>query len=217
MIRVGAYPTKATQLTITWSGCWEVLAAYEGKGLSGPVTIDWRGWKLQGTIDPSRSDLFAGEPSTVIVGGLAWCTRREWRPFHDDRGLTARIVALSIAEQIGQTIEVSQDRPLGKYFVPRLESGGQILTRLYEKNWHAGLDGIVRAQIRPSTTTKGVTVLNYEPRDGRVTVYADRPDQVPVGAILPKDERLKTNRRITKVVASASGTKERIVCYTEAA
>lgn len=216
MIKVGAYPCKSIQLTITWTGCWEVLAAFEGKSVVGPIVIDWRGWKLNGDVDASRTGLFAGEPATIIVGGLAWCARRTWRPFQSDRGLTAREVALSIASQLGQTIEVSLDRPLGKHFVARNESGGQLLTRLFGKAWYVGTDGITRVGPRPTPTPKGITVLDYDPRDGRATVYADRPDQVPLGAILPKDSRLATNRRTTKVVATANGTKERIVCYTEA-
>ena len=218
MIKIGAYPAKNAQLTITWSGCWELLAQYEGKGLSGAVAIDWRGWQLRGDIDPARTGLFAGEPATIIVGGLVWCTRREWRPFQSDRGLTSREIALAVAEQLGQTIEVSFDRPLGKLFVPRRESGGQLLTRLFGRDWHVGTDGITRAQVRGTPTVgKGVTVLKYDPRDGRATVYADRPDAVPLGAILPKDSRLTTNRRVTKLVVTVTGTQERIVCYTEAA
>jgi hypothetical protein len=216
MIKVGAYPTKSIQLTLSWSGCWEALVTFEGKGLSGPVVIDWRGWKLTGAVDVPRTGLFAGEPATIIIGGLGWCTRREWRPYQSDRGLTAREVALSVAEQVGQTIEVSQDRTLGKYFVPRRESGGQILSRLFGKHWHVGVDGTTRAQVRGTPTIrKSVAVLNYDPRDGRAEVYADRPDQTPLGAILPKDARLTANRRITKVIVTASGNKERIVCYTE--
>ena len=220
MIRVGAYPTKSIQLTITWHGCWEALITFEGKRLSGNVAIDWRGWKLMGTVDPTRNDLFASEPASVVVGGLAWCTRRDWRPWKSDRveGVTAKEVARSIAEQLGQTIEVSLDRQLGKSFVPRHESGGQILTRLFGKNWHVGTDSIARAQVRGTPLVgKSVRVLDYDPRDGRCTVYADRPDQVPLGAILPKDSRIATNRRVTKLVVTATGDKERIVCYTEAA
>ncbi len=218
MIRIGAYPAKTVQLTITWSGCWELLTTFEGKRLSGNVLIDWRGWKLNGAIDPTRADLFASEPACVIVGGLAWCTRRDWRPWKSDRveGVTAKEVAREIAKQLGQTIEISIDRQLGKTFVPRHESGGQILTRLYGKNWHVGTDGITRAQVRGTPLVgKSVSVLEYEPRDGRCTVYADRPDQAPIGSILPKDLRLASTRRITKLVATATGDKERIVCYTE--
>ncbi len=216
MIAVGTNPTKSIRLTLSWSGCWEALATFEGKKVSGAVIIDWRGWKLSGFVDPKRTDLFAGEPAAVIVGGYPWTERREWRPFQSDRGLTASEVALSVADQVGQTIEVSQDRQLGKYFVPRRESGGQILTRLFGKDWHVGIDGIARAQVRGTPTVgKSVAVLQYDPRDGRAELYADRPDQAPIGAILPRDTRLATQRRITKLVVSVTGTKERIVCYTE--
>ena len=220
MIRIGAYPTKSIQLTLTWSGCWEAPIAFEGKRLTGNVVIDWRGWKLTGTIDPARTNLCAGEPACVVVGGLAWCTARDWRPWQSDRaeGVTAREVAREVAKQLGQTIDVSLDRQLGKSFVPRHESGGQILTRLFGKNWHVGIDGIARVQVRPvATIGKSLSVLDYDPRDGRCTLYADRPDQAPLGGILPKDSRLATSRRITKLVATATGDKERIVCYTEAA
>lgn len=218
MIRVNAYPCKTASLTIPWSGCWELVAQWEGKNYAGEVVVDWRGWKLKGHVDPSRQGLFTSEPSAVIVGGLPWCTRRTWRPFQSDRGITAREVALSIASQLGQTIEVAQDRPLGKLFVPRNESGGQLLTRLFGKAWHVGTDGIARAQTRAvATVGKSVAVLEYDPRDGQAKVYADRPDQVPIGAILPKDSRLATSRRVVQINVNATGTKERIVCYTEAA
>jgi hypothetical protein len=218
VIKIGAYPSKSIQLTLSWSGCWEALATFEGKAVAGPIVIDWRGWQLHGDIDTSRTGLFAGEPATIVAGGLAWCTRRGWRPFQSDRGLTSREIALSIASQLGQTIEVSQDRPMGKHFVPRVESGGQILTRLFGKTWHVGTDGTTRVQARGTPAMgKSATVLNYDPRDGQAKVYADRPDQVPIGAILPKDSRLTANRRITKVIVTVTGSKERITCYTEAA
>jgi hypothetical protein len=218
MIKVGAYPSKGIQLTISWSGCWEALASFDGKKVSGSVVIDWRGWKLTGFVDPLRADIFAGEPACVIVGGYPWTERREWRPFQSDRGLTATEVATEIAKQLGQSIEVLQDRQLGKYFVPRYESGGSILTRLFGKEWHIATNGIARTQERGTPSIgKSVSVLNYDPRDGRAEVFADRPDQLPLGAILPKDTRLKVSRRITKLIASATGNKERIVCYTEAA
>lgn len=218
MIRIGAYPTKSIQLALSWSGCWEALVTYEGKGLAGAVVIDWRGWQLRGAIDTSRAGVFAGEPAAIVVGGLAWCTRREWRPFQSDRWLTAREVATSIASQLEQTIEVSLDRQLGRHFVPRRESGGAILSRLFGKNWHVGVDGVARAQARPvATLGKSASVLNYDPRDGRAPVYADRPDHVPLGAILPRDARLTTQRRVTKLIATAAGNKERLVAYTEAA
>lgn len=217
MISIAGRASNTVRLTLTWSGCWEVLTAFEDKGLAGTVVIDWRGWKLTGQVDTTRSGLFAGQPAAIIVGGLAWCSRRTWRPSNDDRGLTAKNVAKSIASQLGQTIEVSLDRNLGRIFMPRNESGGAILTRLYGKDWHIGTDGVARVQKRPTPAIgKSVAVLKYEPRDGMATVYADRPDQAPLGALLPKDSRLTTNRRITKLVASASGSKERIVCYTEA-
>jgi hypothetical protein len=216
VIRVGAYPTKSIQLVLTWSGCWEALAAFEGKAVAGPVVIDWRGWQLRGEVDASRSGLFAGEPAAVIVGGLAWTTRREWRPFQSDRGLTAREVALSVASQLERPIEVSLDRHLGRSFVPRRESGGAILTRLFGKAWHVGTDGTARAKTRGTPALgKSVSVLDFDPRDGRAPVYADRPDAVPIGAILPLDARLTTRRQVTKLVATASGDKERLVCYTE--
>lgn len=216
MIKVGAYPTKTIQLTLSWSGCWEALTQYEGKGLAGNVVIDWRGWKLNGTVDPLHTGLFAGEPATIVVGGFAWTQPREWRPFQDDRGLTASGVAKTIASQLGQTIEVTTDRALGKYFVPRRESGGQILTRLFGKNWHVGTDGTTRAQVRETPAIgKSVRVLDGDFRDGRFPLYADRPDQAPLGAILPRDTRLTTQRRITKLIVTATGDKERITCYTE--
>lgn len=216
MIRVGAYPTKSIQLTLTWSGCWEALVPFEGKALAGSVVIDWRGWQLQGEVDASRAGIFAGEPAAVIVGGLAWCTRREWRPFQSDRGLTAREVALSVASQLERPIEVSLDRQLGRSFVPRRESGGAILTRLFGKLWHVDAGGMARAKTRGTPALgKSVSVLDFDPRDGRAPVYADRPDAVPVGAILPLDVRLTTRRQVTKLIATATGDKERLVCYTE--
>lgn len=218
MISIAERPSNTAQLALTWAGCWEVTTAFEDKGLTGTVVIDWRGWKLTGQIDASRSGLFAGQPAAIIVGGLAWCPRRTWRPFNDDRGVSAQYVAKTIAAQLEQPIEVSLDRNLGRLFMPRNESGGAILTRLYGKDWHVGTDGVTRVQKRPTPAIgKSVSVLKYEPRDGVATVYADRPDQVPLGAILPKDARLKTDRRITKVVVSVNGSKERIMCYTEAA
>jgi hypothetical protein len=221
MIKAGGYPCKSAELTLPWAGCLEVRVSIEGKTISGSVVIDWRGWQLTGSVDPERSGPFAGEPVSVIVGGLAWCAPIAPRSFTSDRGLTAREIAATIASSIGQTIEIDStaDRPLGKYFATRGESGGAILSRLFgRKAWHVDTDGVTHVGARSTPAIgKSVAVLNYDARDGRVEVYADRPDQVPIGAILPKDVRLTTNRRITKLHAHASGNKERLVVYTEAA
>lgn len=217
MIKLGPYPTKAITLSLPWTGCWEALVAYEGKAIAGPVVIDWRGWQLSGEVDPQFAGLFAGEPAVRVVGGFAWCTRRDWRPFQSERpeGLTAREVALSLAEQLGQRLEVQLDRRLGRHFVPRRESGGALLTRLFGKHWHVEPDGSARAEVRPVPPLgAGVTVRNYDPRDGQATVYAERPDRVPVGATLPLDARLRVPRRVTKLVATAKGNQERLTCYT---
>lgn len=216
MIAVNGNPCKSASLRLPWSGCWECALQWEGKGLAGQVVIDWRGWKLTGTIDPLRSGLFAGEPAGVVVGGYAWTLRREWRPLTDDRGLTSRSIAVAVAEQLGQPISIELERPIGKHFVQRTASGGQILTHLFGRDWHVGTDGTARAQVRATPATgKSVRVLDVDHRDGRITVYADRPDQVQIGCILPTDERLRTRRRVVKLFVTTTGDKERLVCYTE--
>lgn len=218
MITIGGLPCQSITLTLPWSGCWEASVQWEGKGLSGAMTIDWRGWKLTGSFDPARTGVFAGNPEGVIVGGYAWTIARDWRPMTDDRGLTSRSIAIAVAEQLGQTIDVSLDRTIGKHFIPRHESGGQILTRLYGKDWYVDTSGVAKVRRREiQAAGNTVRVLEGANQDRRYPIYADRPDQVPVGCVLPLDARLKTKRRVTQVYAHAAGDKERVVCYTEAA
>lgn len=220
MISVGGKPTKSISLTITWSGCWTAFASFDGASVSGTVVIDWRGWLLTGKVDEMRSGVFAGEPSARIVGGLGWLTTLEPKSYHDDRGLTARELATVIAGSVGETIQVdaAADRNIGNYFAVRRESAGEVLTRFFGRAWYVDTGSMAHAGVRPGASVgRSVAVLNYDHANRSAQIYAERPDEVPLGALLPKDSRLTLDRRVTALHVIAKGDKERIVAYTEAA
>jgi len=219
VITVGGYQVKTITLHLPWAGCWSARVEYEAKVLSGVVLIDWRGWQLTGTVDPSRTGAFAGEPVTTIVGGLAWLNPLPSKAYTSDRGLTAREIASTLASSLSQPLAVdgAADRTLGKYFSTRNESGGATLSRLFgRRSWYVDTTQTTRAGPRPTPAIgKSVSVLQYDAREGRAELYAARPDEAPVGALLPKDSRLSASLQITALWATVTSDKERLVAHVE--
>lgn len=220
MIRIGTREAKAIELRRPWRGSWEAYASIEGAALSGEVVIDWRGWRLLGgEVDPSRSGTFAGEGTVTIVGGFRWQTALAPRLYTNDLGVLASTVALDLAATARLPLAVSAgaDRNLGAYWPRRRETAGEALSRALAMPWYVDPDGVTRAGARVTPALgRSVAVLNYDLRDGVAELYADRPDQVPIAAVLPADgRRLLVARRIVELRITAQGNKERIMAYTE--
>jgi hypothetical protein len=220
MIRVGTREAKTIELRLPWRGSWEAFASVEGAAPSGEVVIDWRGWRLLGgEVDPTRSGTFAGEGMVTVTGGLRWQTPLAPRLYTNDLGVLASTVALDLAATARLPLAVSAgaDRNLGAYWPRRRETAGEALSRVLGLPWYVDLDGTTyaRARVTPALG-KSVAVLNYDPRDGVAELYADRPDQVPLAAVLPADgRRLLVARRVVELRITAAGNKERILAYTE--
>ena len=213
-ITANGNPVRNIELRIPWNGCFETRVQHVGKPLIGNVEIDWRGWKFTGTVDPTRSGEFVSSPGAVIVGGLAWRTMLEPKTYVDDRSILRSTVALDLASAVGLPIEASGDASLGRYWARRRASAGQSLSRVLSA-WRFDLDGITRNNARPTPALgPSVFVKKYDPRDTSVEIFADRPDQCLVGAILPTSTRLPSPRRIVELFAASNGTKETISALT---
>lgn len=216
MISVANRQCKSVELHVAWQGCWELRVTYTGKPLSGRLIVDWRGWSIQGgEIDPSRSGQIGGAQVAMLVGGRSWSLSHSPRTLVDDRGIFASTVAKTLADSLGQTIVVANDRNLGRYWMRRRETGGQVLTRLFEQ-WHVGTDGSTRTGTRTNFVAKGVTVLNYDARERRAELHADRPDRCLPGAKIPETER-HIALLVTDLFVTVDGEKERIVASVRAA
>lgn len=214
MITANGNPVRAIELRIPWLGCFEARVEHVGKPIAGNVQINWRGWKFFGTVDDTRAGEFASSPGAVIVGGLAWRTVLEPRTYVDDRGLLRSTIALDLAASVGLPVEVSNDASVGRYWARRKASAGQSLSRVLGP-WRVDLDGVTRNNARPTPALGASTfVLEYDPRDTHVKLFADRPDQCLVGAVLPASSRLPSARRIIELFATATGQKETISAFT---
>jgi len=213
--------TKVTsiELRIPWRGCWEARATLQGAAPSGQVVIDWRGWKLLGgEVDPLRSGMFAGVGTVVVVGGYRWGTLLQPRYYSSDLGIRAITVTRHLADAAGLPLEVpsSSDRDLGRFWMRRHESAGSALTRVLG-SWRVDLDGVTRAGNRPSAQLgAGVDVIDYDPRASEIKLFAERPDRVPLGAVVTSP-RLPGPRRVVELEVWAGGDSERIEAHTEAA
>jgi hypothetical protein len=213
-ITANGYPVRNIDLRIPWNGCFEARLQHVGKPLVGNVEVNWRGWKFTGAVDETRSGEFVSSPGAVIVGGLAWRTILDPKTYVDDRGLLRSTVALDLAASVGLSVAVSNDGSLGRYWARRHSSAGQSLSRVLGP-WRFDLDGITRNGTR-STPAIGssVFVLEYDPRNTLAKIFADRPDQCPIGAILPANTRLPSPRKIIELYATATGEKEAISALT---
>lgn len=213
-ITANSNPVRNIVLRLPWHGCYEARVQHVGKPLTGSVEINWRGWKFSGVVDETRAGEFVSSPGAVIVGGLAWRTMLEPRTYVDDRGLLRSTIALDLAASVGLPVEVSNDSAFGRYWSRRKASAGQSLSRVLGP-WRFDLDNVTRNSTRPVPKLgTSVVVLEYEPRDGCAKLFADRPDQCLVGAILPASTRLPSPRRVAEIFVTATGEKETISAFT---
>lgn len=147
--------------------------------------------EMRGTVAPQFDGAFGEQRRTRIVAGAGgWAAIVEPKPYHNDAGVKAQLVAEDAAREVGET--------LGG-FVPAIERMGfdyarqaAVAARTLEDAagpdvaWWVDFGGVTHVGPRPSSAAgdDAYTLLAYDPRSRIATLSVDDPAAVGIGSII---------------------------------
>lgn len=184
---IGPNFCERVRVYVPQHGAWYADVLMIGApALSGEVTLALGTLDLVGTVVSYGT---RGEQAFAkVVGGAgAWGATLPAKPYHNDAGVKAKLVAEDAARECGETLETltTQER-LGSHFVRRIGPASRTMELSVGRAWHVGYDGVTRVGERAShTPTEGVyTVVDVQPEEGVVTLSLDDLGAVVVGSVL---------------------------------
>src|SRR5262249_49558900 len=144
---------------------------------------------LRGTVAPAFSGVFELALQVRVVGGAyGWQKCVPAKPFHNDAGVKRSSVALDIARQVGETLNLLDgvDCPLPADFVRQAAPASRVLEQLFPSTpWWVGYDGSTVVGARaPAEVTGSFDLIDYDPRQKVATVACDDPGAIVIGSIV---------------------------------
>lgn len=215
---IGPNFCERVRVYVPQHGAWYADVLMIGApALSGEVTLALGTLDLVGTVVSYGT---RGEQAFAkVVGGAgAWGATLPAKPYHNDAGVKAKLVAEDAARECGETLETltTQER-LGSHFVRRIGPASRTLELSVGRAWHVGYDGVTRVGERAShTPAEGVyTVVDVQPEEGVVTLSLDDLGAVVVGSVLSegldvdltvRDMEIRVDAEEAVIVAWCGGT-----------
>lgn len=183
-------PVARARVSAPWTGAWfaTVMPHDVADVPSGAVQLKLGTLTLNGTVDPLRTGIFAGEASVAIRAGAgAWSKGVAPKPNHNDGSLKRSTLAQDVASTVGEKLVVSSsaDGPLvGVDFPREAAPASRILEQLFPGAvWYVGADGMTRVGDRTTRdVSASVQVLELELGTRTATLALSTED---VGDLLP--------------------------------
>lgn len=188
-------------------------------GLSGSVKIKLGALELTGTVIPEQDGSFGlQQKCRVIAGAGGWGTVLAGKPYHNDSGIKARLIAEDAAREVGETLGgfVPASERVGVDYVRGHEQlASSVLEQVSGKGvaWWVDYAGVTQVGPRPATALEASAyeVLAFDPRSRIATLAADDPASVKIGSIL--SERLDAPQTVRDFELTLSGGKFRVTAW----
>jgi hypothetical protein len=210
---------SALRLVVDNVGPWFAELDLEtDPGLSGRVKIKLGDLELTGTVIPQQDGTFGVQQKCRVVGGAGgWGKLLAPKPYHNDSGIKARLIAEDAAREVGET--------LGG-FTPAAERVGVDYVRGHEQlaasvleqvsggvAWWVDYAGVTQVGPRPATPldASAYEVLAFDPRSRLATLAVDNPSSVKIGSII--SERLEAPQTVRDLELTLTGGKLRVVAW----
>ena len=174
---VGDQRITSGSLLMPYYGSWAAdFDVPTPEAITGAVQVTIGGLTLQGST--YRSAAFAGARSARLVGGTGgWrhqLTGRAYGP-----GVTASMVLRDAAAELGETVNVVVDTPLGTNYVRPAVSGGALLRMLAGQLWYIDQAGVTQVVARrPSAVVSSAfTVIDRAGDEGMLDIATESPEE----------------------------------------
>ncbi len=199
------------RLRVNDGGRWLVDLDFVGTPPVGAVTVRIGGLELKGTV--ARSSSYLGKARVrVLAGGYGWGKTVQARHYHHDGQQRRAPVLTQLAADVGETIDTAGDTATLRVDFARvaLPAWRVLEQALGATPWRIDFDGVTRYGARPAASLgKGVEVLDADPLHGTLTLAAEDPSLVPIGAVVT-DARLAAPLTIQSLDVEVAGGSVRI-------
>ena len=205
---------------VPWSGVWFAdCDLVSGTPPSGRVTLQLGDLALVGTVEPRHSGSFGERSRVRVLGGAGrWGELLPRRPgYANDAGVKASLVASDAARDCGEILDTSGlTARLGSAYAREEGPAWRILEdALRGTPWRVDYDGVTRVGARaPGALGPSALLLEWDAQSLAATLSCNSLRDVPIGATLPADERLKSAQVIRSLEfhVKPSGVRVRAWC-----
>jgi hypothetical protein len=186
----GKRATSGT-LELPYSGAWIADVKFDELiTLTGVVSVTFGKLTLRGTIDPNFSGGFQlGSVARIVAGADGWRKIIPAKPYHNDAGIRATVIATDIARQVGETLATQGDvGRVGVDYVSQRGPASWVLDSLYPLWWvdAAGVTQLRASTVRPpvEVAASAYDLLTYDPGSKVATLALDDPSLVGIGTVI---------------------------------
>jgi hypothetical protein len=134
----------------TWSG--DVVLALPDAISHQPV-LTFGGLSLQASV--FRASSFAGSRSVRLLGGAGgWRKPVAQKPYNQPGGIQLSLILNDLAQEVGETVRIAQDGPVGSFFVRQAAKAQFVLRQLAGPLWWIDPAGVTQIGPRPNLPIK---------------------------------------------------------------
>lgn len=220
-VTVGGVTALALVLHVPLVGPWWAEAVLEdATAVSGAVELSiGETLTLSGTVAPRASGAFGeGRSVRIVAGAGGWASLLGAQGYHNDGGVSARLVASDAAAAAGETLGdfAPSATTLGADYV---RSAGAASRALEEAAgtaaWWVGFDGRTNVGTRPtSTPTAGsFEVLDFDPVGRVATLGMDDLASIAIGSVIPADTRIPEALTVRELRIEVTGDAATVLAW----
>ena len=171
--------TRVVSATVTmpYYGVWEAEVELSAAvAVTGVATLVMGNLTLVGSA--YRQDSYGGQQTVRMQGGAGgWAKQITPKAYSLPGGVLLSMVLGDVAKEVGETVNVATDGPVGSAYVREGGCAAQrVLEQLAGVQWWVDKAGVTQIGPRPTTPVpSALQLLSYEPESGKVAVATESP------------------------------------------
>lgn len=140
--------------------------------LTAPVTLMVANLTLK--LGILRQAQFAGGATARLVAGSGWASTVPAKAYALASGVPLSMVMRDVAREVGETVNIAQDRTVGTFYVRQAGPAARMLEQLGTPLWWVDPAGVTQIGPRaPLSITSAATVADYMGGEGWLTVATE--------------------------------------------
>lgn len=188
---VAGLQTVSCSLHVSRAGVgWIDAVMADDSPVTGTVTCDILGQSIKATVSPFAGEFGLQRRLRLLLGAGQWSKILPRRPYHNDAGVQAQLVASDAAREAGETLGAFaplQDR-MGPDFTrfAGLPASATLELAAGGRRWWVNYDGTTQVGERATAPAAAGSyeILSFDPRTAVAEIALDELAAVGVGSIL---------------------------------
>lgn len=220
---VGNASVRRMSMNVSNVGVWSADVEFlEAPALADGAKVELRvgASTWQGILAPGENGVFALTRRCLVRGGAgAWSRTLPAKHYHNDFGVSARLIVEDLCRELGETLGtfVPASERVGVDYVRQADvtAAGTLADVIGNVPWWVGQDGLTHVGVRPATplSPSAYELLAYDPRLRTATLgVANDIRPIQIGATLV-DQRLDRPAVIRGYTVVVEADKLRVHAY----